>query len=270
MAARHRQGRPEGPGRQALELVRLSHLASRQPDQLSGGEQQRVALARALVCEPSVLLLDEPLGALDAKLRKTLRAELTTLQREVGTTFIFVTHDQEEALEMSDRLAVMDHGRVVQCGRPKDVYQAPQTEFVADFLGLTNLLDVTCLEVAGGQAQVRLGEFALTASCMGAAGPGQGRVVIRPERVRLSAQDGDAGSNTVPAIVDNLVYVGATTQVVARLPHGPAVHALVVNDSDVDAEHLRPGTPVTLTLPPEALRLLERAPDSVAQPVAAP
>jgi spermidine/putrescine transport system ATP-binding protein len=242
----------------ALELVRLGHLAARRPDQLSGGEQQRVALARALVCEPSVLLLDEPLGALDAKLRKTLRAELTTLQREVGTTFIFVTHDQEEALEMSDRLAVMDHGRVVQCGRPKDVYQAPQTEFVADFLGLTNLLDVTCLEVDGGRAQVRLGEFALTASCMGAAGPGQGRVVIRPERVRLTPQGGGAADNTVPAIVDNLVYIGATTQVVARLPHGPAVYALVVNDSDVDADHLRPGAPVTLGLPVDALRLLER------------
>jgi spermidine/putrescine transport system ATP-binding protein len=253
----------------ALELVRLGHLAARRPDQLSGGEQQRVALARALVCEPSVLLLDEPLGALDAKLRKTLRAELTTLQREVGTTFIFVTHDQEEALEMSDRLAVMNHGRVVQCGRPKDVYQAPHSEFVADFLGLTNLLDVTCLDVnPGGQAQVRLGEFALTASCMGAAGPGEGRVVIRPERVRLTAAHSGAGNNSVPAIVDNLVYVGATTQVVARLPHGPAVHALVVNDSDVDADHLRPGAAVTLTLPVEALRLLERAADNVAQPVA--
>src|SRR4029079_16627374 len=105
---------------------------------------------------------------------------------------------------------------------------------------------------------------------MGTVAPGQGRVVIRPERVRLAAQAATAGANAVPAIVDNLFYVGATTQVVARLPHGPAVHALVVNDSDVDADHLRPGTPVTLTLPPEALRLLERAPDSVAQPVAAP
>src|SRR6185503_15924382 len=161
---------------EALELVRLTRLAGRRPVQLSGGEQQRVALARALVCRPAVLLLDEPFGALDAKLRKTLRTELTAVQRAVGTTFIFVTHDQEEALEMSDRLAVMDHGRVVQCGRPKDVYQAPQTEFVADFLGLTNLLDVTCLEVApGGVAQVRLGEFALTASCMGEADPGEGR-----------------------------------------------------------------------------------------------
>ncbi len=245
----------------ALELVRLTRLAERRPDQLSGGEQQRVALARALVCEPAVLLLDEPLGALDAKLRKTLRTELIELQRKVGTTFVFVTHDQEEALEMSDRLAVMDRGQIVQCGRPKDVYEAPRTEFVADFLGLANLLDVTCLAQDGSErAQVRLGEFPLTATCAGpgsfAPESGPGRVVIRPERVRLAAA-GANGANTVPAIVDNLVYVGATTQVLVRLPHGPAVQALVVNDSDRD--DLRTGVPVTLTLPVDSLRLLERS-----------
>ena len=241
----------------ALTLVRLTRLAGRKPHQLSGGEQQRVALARALVCEPSVLLLDEPFGALDAKLRKTLRSELTELQREVGTTFVFVTHDQEEALEMSDRLAVMDGGQVVQCGRPKDVYEAPKTEFIADFLGLANLLDVTCLgPEATGQAQVKLGEFGLTATCTAdAAGHGAGRVVIRPERVRLSPAGGN-GTNTVPAMVDNLVYVGATTQVVARLPHGPAVQALIVNDSVRD--DLRPGVAVSVTFPVDALRLLER------------
>jgi spermidine/putrescine transport system ATP-binding protein len=239
----------------ALDLVRLTRLAARRPHQLSGGEQQRVALARALVCEPSVLLLDEPFGALDAKLRKALRTELTALQRKVGTTFVFVTHDQEEALEMSDRLAVMDQGRVVQCGRPKDVYEAPVTEFVADFLGLTNLLDVTCIELDNGvRAQVRLGEFVLTATRTGSTGLGRGRVVIRPERVRLTSP-GETGANTVPAIVDNLVYVGATTQVIARLPHGPAIQVLVVNDSDRD--DLRPGTPLVLTLPVDALRLLE-------------
>ncbi len=204
-----------------------------------------------------MLLLDEPFGALDAKLRKTLRSELTELQREVGTTFVFVTHDQEEALEMSDRLAVMDGGQVVQCGRPKDVYEAPKTEFIADFLGLANLLDVTCLgPEATGQAQVKLGEFGLTATCTAdAAGHGPGRVVIRPERVRLSPAGGN-GTNTVPAMVDNLVYVGATTQVVARLPHGPAVQALIVNDSVRD--DLRPGVAVSVTFPVDALRLLER------------
>jgi spermidine/putrescine transport system ATP-binding protein len=241
---------------QALELVRLTRLAARRPHQLSGGEQQRVALARALVREPAVLLLDEPFGALDAKLRKALRTELTAVQRAVGTTFIFVTHDQEEALEMSDRLAVLDAGRIVQYGTPKEVYQAPRTEFVADFLGLANVLEVTCLGAGGdGSAPVRLGEFSLTATCAGAAAAGPGRVVIRPERVRVAAGGAVDGTNTLPAIVDKLVYVGATTQVVVRLPHGPAVHALLVNDSD--HEHLAPGTAVALTLPPNALRLLE-------------
>ena len=222
--------------------MRLTRLAGRRPHQLSGGEQQRVALARALVCEPSVLLLDEPFGALDAKLRKALRTELTALQREVGTTFVFVTHDQEEALEMSDRLAVMDGGRVVQCGRPKDVYEAPGTEFVADFLGLANLLDVTCLELDGGGTgagparRVRPDRY-LYRTRPARRGPGRD-----PPGAGTAASPGATGANTVPAIVDNLVYVGATTQVIARLPHGPAVQVLVVNDSDRD--DLRPGAPV--------------------------
>jgi spermidine/putrescine transport system ATP-binding protein len=252
----------------ALKLVRLTRLADRRPHQLSGGEQQRVALARALVCEPSVLLLDEPFGALDAKLRKALRAELTQLQREVGTTFVFVTHDQEEALEMSDRLAVMDAGKVVQCGTPREVYEAPRTEFVADFLGVANLLEVTCeAQPAPGRAAIRLGDRPLTATCTGPVSPGRGLVVIRPERVRIGAPAGGAAGpgpagdgNAVTAVVDNRVYVGATTLVSARLPHGPAIQALVVNDSDRD--ELRPGATVTVTLPVDALRVLERAPDA--------
>jgi spermidine/putrescine transport system ATP-binding protein len=240
----------------ALELVRLTRLASRRPDQLSGGEQQRVALARALVCEPAVLLLDEPLAALDAKLRKALRAELTALHQQVGTTFILVTHDQEEALEMADRLAVLDQGRVMQCGQPREVYEEPATEFVADFLGLANLLDVTWLQApSAGLAEVRLGEFRVTAVCTGSPAAGAGRVVIRPERVRLTPAGSDA-PNCIPAIVDNVVYVGATTQVRVRLPHGPAVQALLVNDDS--REELRPGAAVTVGLPAEALRLLDR------------
>jgi spermidine/putrescine transport system ATP-binding protein len=244
----------------ALTLVRLTKLADRRPHQLSGGEQQRVALARALVCEPSVLLLDEPFGALDAKLRKVLRTELTQVQRTVGTTFIFVTHDQEEALEMSDRLAVMDGGRVIQCGTPKELYEGPRTEFVADFLGVANLLEVTCVEApAPGRASVRLGEAALTATCSGPVTPGRGVAVIRPERVRVGPAPATAGmnggANAVPAVVDGRTYVGATTLVTTRLPDGAEVKALVVNDRDW--EDLRPGAAVTLTLPPEALRLLD-------------
>src|SRR3954452_14657180 len=147
----------------ALELVQLSGYGKRRPHQLSGGQQQRVALARALVLEPAVLLLDEPLGALDAKLRHSLRAELTGLQREVGITFVFVTHDQEEALEMSNRLVVMDGGRIMQLGTPEEVSREPLTEFVADFLGVANLLDVECSSGSGPTRPIRYGDFPLDA-----------------------------------------------------------------------------------------------------------
>ena len=140
----------------ALELVRLPDFGSRKPDQLSGGQQQRVALARALVCEPMVLLLDEPLGALDLKLRRQLQVELKRVQLEVGITFIYVTHDQEEALALSDRIAVMDHGKVEQLGTPEELYDAPRTRFVAGFIGTTNLLAGTVESVEPGGIVVRL------------------------------------------------------------------------------------------------------------------
>ena len=239
---------------EALELVQLSAYAKRRPHQLSGGQQQRVALARALVLRPSVLLLDEPLGALDARLRKALRQELTTLHREVGVTFVFVTHDQEEALEMSDRLAVMDRGRVVQVGSPREVYSAPRTAYVADFLGVANLLEVQCVgAAANGMHRVRLAQAELLATPVDGEVGGASHVVIRPERVRL-APAGARDGNAVEGVVDRLVYVGATTHVLVQLPGERVVQALVVNDRDGDA--LTPGTPVTVTLPPEALRLL--------------
>jgi spermidine/putrescine transport system ATP-binding protein len=238
----------------ALELVQLGSYASRRPHQLSGGQQQRVALARALVLRPSVLLLDEPLGALDAKLRKTLRQELISLHRDVGVTFVFVTHDQEEALEMSDRLAVMDKGRVIQLGAPREVYSAPLTAYVADFLGVANLLAVECSgPTASGLQSVRLGETELEATPVSDDIARSGHVVIRPERVRLAAR-GRPAPNAVDGTIDELVYVGATTQVVVRLPHGDVLQVLVVNDGGSD--DLQRGTPVTVELPPQALRLL--------------
>ena len=248
--------------RSALELVRLSAFAGRRPAQLSGGEQQRVALARALVLQPAVLLLDEPLGALDARLRKSLRQELVAIQREVGITFVFVTHDQEEALELSDRVAVMNQGRLIQCGTPREVYESPQTEFVADFLGVANVLDAACGATAGGaRRHVTVGSFELTATASEAAGAlnGTGKVVIRPERVRLSkgAKGAETGANTLPGMVNRLVYLGPTTQVVVTLPHGAQIQALVTNDADEQA--YPPGTPVTVTLPADALRLLDPA-----------
>ena len=249
----------------ALELVRLSAFAKRKPAQLSGGEQQRVALARALVLQPAVLLLDEPLGALDARLRKSLRQELVAIQREVGITFVFVTHDQEEALELSDRVAVMNHGKVVQYGTPREVYESPQTEFVADFLGVANVLEAACgPPVGASRRQVTVGSFALTATTpapldgsAAAAANGAGKVVIRPERVRLSTP-AESGANRIPGMVDRLVYLGPTTQVVVTLPHGAQIQALVTNDADEQA--YPPGTPVTVTLPEDALRLLATSP----------
>ncbi|MEU8852308.1 ABC transporter ATP-binding protein [Streptomyces sp. NPDC048564] len=246
--------------REALDLVELAPYAARRIHQLSGGQQQRVALARALVLRPSVLLLDEPLGALDARLRKNLREELLSLHRAVGTTFVFVTHDQEEALEMSDRIAVMDQGKVVQCGPPREVYETPQTEFVADFLGVANLLDGQLLERGSGSpgpSKVRIGDFTVPAACAADTAPGPVRVVVRPERIRLEPQGKDGiPPNTLPCVVDRLVYVGATTQVMARLPHGPALRVLVVNDSDRDL--LSPGTPALVSCAPEAIRVLAK------------
>ena len=245
----------------ALELVRLTEYAQRRPHQMSGGQQQRVALARALVLEPSVLLLDEPLGALDAKLRHSLRAELTALQKEVGITFVFVTHDQEEALEMSNRLAVMDGGRVMQLGTPEEVYQEPLTEFVADFLGVANLFDIECLAGSGLVRTVRMGEFTLDAQAPAGHDSGPGRAVIRPECVGLS-EAGLTGPNRLPGMVDRTVFLGSTTQVMVRLPQGAVVQSLVTTNAM--REDLVSGQAVTVQLPSESLRVL--APSDGATP----
>jgi len=237
----------------ALELVQLSGYGKRRPYQLSGGQQQRVALARALVLEPAVLLLDEPLGALDAKLRHSLRAELTGLQREIGITFVFVTHDQEEALEMSNRLVVMDGGRIMQLGSPEEVYHEPLTEFVADFLGVANLLDVECLSDSGLTRSIRYGEFTLEAQAPAGHAAGAGRAVIRPECVEL-AEAGLTGANRIPGMVDRTVFLGSTTQVMVRLPHGAVLQALMTNN--VASEMYSAGQPVTVCLPAQSLRIL--------------
>ena len=164
----------------ALALVRLDGLETRKPTQLSGGQQQRVALARSLVLNPSVLLLDEPLGALDAKLRKALQIELKALQEEVGITFIYVTHDQEEALTMSDRIAVMSHGRVEQLGTPAEVYETPTSSYIAEFLGVSNLMDVDVESTRDGNTVVQLGTHRLIAA-VPYSGTGPAMVSIRPE-----------------------------------------------------------------------------------------
>src|ERR1700742_2396121 len=173
----------ERRAKEALELVELGDYAKRRPHQLSGGQQQRVALARALVLRPAVLLLDEPLGALDAKIRRQLRIELKALQEEVGTTFIFVTHDQEEALSMSDRIAVMHEGRVDQVGTPREIYEGPATLFVADFLGVANVMDVEVMTSDGRGCRLRVGDRELWASCGDVGARGAVSAVVRPERL---------------------------------------------------------------------------------------
>jgi spermidine/putrescine transport system ATP-binding protein len=239
---------------EALALVRLEGYETRRPSQLSGGQQQRVALARALILGPSVLLLDEPLGALDAKLRKALQIELKSLQREVGITFIYVTHDQEEALTMSDRLAVMSNGRVEQVGTPSEVYEEPATAYVADFLGVSNLMDARVAGMdAGGRARVELGDFELTATKGDVDARGPVKVTIRPERVQLEAQ-GTTGENRIPAMVERVVYVGSTLQVIVHLAPGPTLQVWIQNAGE--GLPYDQGTPVSVHLPVDALRVL--------------
>jgi spermidine/putrescine transport system ATP-binding protein len=236
---------------EALDLVMMTSFAKRRPGQLSGGQQQRVALARALVLNPAVLLLDEPLGALDAKLRRSLKVEMKALQERVGITFLYVTHDQEEALTMSDRLAVMNAGRIVQIGTPREVYEEPADNYVADFLGAANLMEV---EVVSAGA-LRIGDFALT-SHRCAAAAGTAHAVIRPERVRIE-EHGSAGENRVPAMVERVVFLGSATEVLLRLAPGIQVQALMQNDGS--RPDLAQGTPVSVYLPPDALRVLAGA-----------
>ena len=239
---------------EALELVKMTGFAKRRPGMLSGGQQQRVALARALVLNPAVLLLDEPLGALDAKLRRSLKVELKALQEEVGITFLYVTHDQEEALTMSDRMAVMNAGRIAQIGAPRDVYTEPADTYVADFLGVSNLMEVDVVERGPGSAcRMKLGDSTLVAERGEVDGTGPAHAVIRPERVRLEPHGSD-GPNRVPAMVERLVFLGAATQVMLRLGPGVPLQALIQNDGE--RPELAQGTPVHVYLAPDALRVL--------------
>jgi spermidine/putrescine transport system ATP-binding protein len=237
----------------ALELVQLGGFEKRKSSQLSGGQQQRVALARALILNPAVLLLDEPLGALDAKLRKALQIELKALQQEVGITFLYVTHDQEEALTMSDRLAVMNGGRIEQIGAPQDVYEDPTTVFVADFLGVSNLMDAHAKGARNGACLVDVQSYELEARAGGDV-TGPAKIVIRPERVELEPHGSPPGPNRVPGMVERVVYVGSGIQVIVRAATGETLQALLQNTGKpIQYEQ---GTPVQIYLPPEALRVL--------------
>ena len=236
-------------------------MEKRKPQQLSGGQQQRVALARALVNRPAALLLDEPLGALDVKLRKQMQLELKRIQTELGTTFVYVTHDQEEALTMSDRIAVMNGGDIEQIGDPKEIYEHPQTPFVADFVGSLNAFDLRVDEVADGLAVMRVSERERLVVPVGA-GTKTGdelRVAVRPERVRIEPTNGRApeGGSTVEGTVAELVYLGGLTQFHVETS---AAGRLVSHRMDDEiAAALEPGKRVTLTWPAEHAYVLAGA-----------
>ena len=240
----------------ALETVRIQEFAGRRPEQLSGGQRQRVALARAIVNEPEVLLLDEPLSALDLKLRKELQVELSNLQETLGITFVFVTHDQEEALVMSDRIAVMNRGRVEQLGRAEELYERPRTAFVATFLGSSNLIPGTVQELTPEGAVVRTVHGPLTTRHSAGLRVGQEVVLsIRPEKLRMERDDETEG-NEVRARVDDIVYTGAENQYLLQASGQQLVvfqlNADIGADEDFDYDE-----EVALYLPPESLVVLD-------------
>jgi spermidine/putrescine transport system ATP-binding protein len=237
----------------ALELVRLSGLGARFPRQLSGGQQQRVALARAIVTEPSVLLLDEPLGALDLKLRQEMQLELKRLQRELKITFLYVTHDQEEALKISDRLAVMHGGRVLQIGTPQEIYERPATRFVADFIGESNFLEGRVVHTAGKRAVVQIGALQTNVFSESPLQINQSvTLALRPERIQLCPPS--EGNGTWTGQVEELLYAGKETRYRVRI--SPEI-ALTV--SSPGANGISVGERVGLTWDPQSLRPIENS-----------
>jgi spermidine/putrescine transport system ATP-binding protein len=248
--------------RAELERVGLAAEARRKPSQLSGGMQQRVALARALVNLPKVLLLDEPLGALDLKLRKGLQVELKRIQREVGITFVYVTHDQEEALTMSDRIAVMNRGRIEQVASPEDVYERPATTFVAGFIGVSNLMPATV--VGDGRVRLRSGPEIATET-HGLASGEDCAAVVRPEKLRVDpAGEGHAGGNGSPrveGVVESSLYLGSATQIVVGLEGDVRMTVLVPNASEAERQRLPGGgARVELGWEPEHMHVVRESP----------
>jgi putative spermidine/putrescine transport system ATP-binding protein len=218
--------------KRALNMVRLEGLDRRRPNQLSGGQRQRVALARAVINEPQVLLLDEPLGALDLKLRQEMQLELKRIQKEVGITFIYVTHDQEEALTMSDRMAVLANGKIQQLGPPVEVYERPATEFVAGFIGISNVLERNGV-----------------------------RFVVRPEKLRMleEGERAEAGMTVEPGTVEQVLYVGMSTRFTVRLDHGELLVAVRQNMDAPGQAQSSEGRRVNLAWTPDHTYVLNRA-----------
>ena len=261
---------PEGEVRHQvasmLDLVDLPGYEKRKPSQLSGGQQQRVALARALVNNPQVLLLDEPLGALDLKLRKQMQVELKRIQGEIGITFIFVTHDQEEAMTMADRIAVMRAGRIEQLGAPEELYERPATEFVAGFLGVSNLLDAEVVARDGTLAELRLADGAQVRAPSDALdGATAVRIGVRPEKLRVQplgeavATATDRETNVIDGNVLDASYIGVSTQYLVETADGRRLTVYAQNlETSGAAEALADGQRVRLTWKPQHTFVISR------------
>jgi spermidine/putrescine transport system ATP-binding protein len=246
-----------------LDRVGLAERANQRPAQLSGGMQQRVALARALVNLPKVLLLDEPLGALDLKLRKGLQLELKRIQRDVGITFVYVTHDQEEALTMSDRIAVMNQGRVEQCDTPEAVYERPGTTFVAGFIGVSNLMPGEVVRADGAGSRVRLDAgVEIEAPTDGIASGERCHAIVRPEKLRLDSRDDTAPSGwpSVEGMVESSVYLGTATQIVVKLAGDVPMTVLVPNADESERGRLPGGgASVRLSWAPDHIHVVRES-----------
>jgi spermidine/putrescine ABC transporter ATP-binding subunit len=251
----------------ALAMVQLASLGDRKPAQLSGGQRQRVALARALVNRPRVLLLDEPLGALDLKLRQAMQIELKEIQQRVGLTFVYVTHDQEEALTMSDRIAVMNHGRIEQCAPPEAVYERPATTFVAGFIGVSNLMPGVVSQATDGRASVKLDAgVQVEAERNGLSEGERCHAVVRPEKLRISRPE-EAGGNgaQVDGVVEASVFLGTATQIEVRLADDVKMTVLVPNADEAERGRLPGGgVPVRLSWAPENIHLVRESEEETA------
>lgn len=249
---------------EALELVRLPHVGKRKPREISGGQQQRVALARALVKKPRVLLLDEPLGALDLKLRREMQIELKTMQQQLGITFIFVTHDQEEAMTMANRIAVMNGGRVLQIGRPDEIYENPATRFVADFIGENNFLDGQIDHINGAYARVMLGRDTPIIARPPHPAPNGNRsvtVAIRPERISLRdlsdpLTDVSPQMNALRGQISQVFYIGTDTRYIIHLETGDDLSARIQNIGTSDGYGFKQGQNVHVLFHSDNVRIL--------------
>ena len=241
---------------EALAMVRMDHLADRMPSQLSGGQQQRVALARALIVQPSVLLLDEPFGALDKQLRDHMRVELRDLQKSLGISTLFVTHDQDEALSMSDRIVVMSEGKAAQLGSPSEIYESPNSRFVAEFMGHSNIFDCLVEDVSEGLTRISIKGASIFARSPGARKGSTMTAMIRPENIEFAESTPGPDSSAIAASVAGKEYLGSIVQVSLELEAGFSLVARQTNSESATTRRLETGQNVAVRIPPEAVRLL--------------